>query len=92
MARRLPVLQELLQGDSCGVLVGSVDWANNSNTVDSQELADALSELLEDVDKQNLLGQNCFEVSSNFVWGKVVQDYEVALATAVSDYSAISNQ
>jgi glycosyltransferase involved in cell wall biosynthesis len=86
VARRLPVLDELLQKGSCGVLVGSMYWESNSNTVDSQELAKVLSDLLENVNQQTLLGQRSFKASSEFVWDKVVRSFETSLTMAVSEY------
>ncbi len=78
IARRLPVLEELLENGRAGLLVGIPDVKNNHVSVTVGELADAVSRLLESPALCAELGQNCRRVSDQFVWDQVVKKFEEA--------------
>ena len=87
VARRLPVLEELLENGRAGLLVGAPDRKNNVVDISADELAVMLYRLLNAPEECSRLGQNCRRVSERFVWPEVVKRFEAAYETALSDYA-----
>jgi glycosyltransferase involved in cell wall biosynthesis len=84
IARRLPVLVELLEDGRAGLLVGKPGVKNNRVPVTADELANAMTELLESPAKCAELGENCRRVSGQFIWPQVVTRFEAAYRAALA--------
>ncbi len=84
IARRLPVLEELLENGRAGLLVGQPDVKNNRVPVSDDELADAIFELLDAPAKGAALGENCRRVSDRFIWPQIVLRFENAYRAALA--------
>jgi glycosyltransferase involved in cell wall biosynthesis len=78
VARRLPVLEELLENGRAGLLVGTPDRKNNVVDISADELAVMLYGLLNAPEECSRLGENCRRVSEKFVWPEVVKRFEAA--------------
>lgn len=78
IARRLPVLEELLKGGKAGLLVGTMDAARNANDLHATELSAAITGLLDDPELSARLGQECRIASDAFIWPRVVRSFEQA--------------
>lgn len=83
IAKRLPVLDELLQEGQAGLLLGTQDVPRNCVTLSADELAQGIRSLLSAPAMQETLGSCLFRVSENFVWDKVVQRFEGAYEEAL---------
>ncbi len=83
VARRLPVLEELLENGRAGLLVGQPDVKNNHVPLAAEELAATLEQLLATPEKRRELGQNCRRVSEKFIWPEVVRQFESAYQAAL---------
>jgi glycosyltransferase involved in cell wall biosynthesis len=82
VARRLPVLEELLENGRAGLLLGK---QNTKNAVDltAEELAVRLYQLLNSPEECVRLGENGHRVSEKFVWPEVVKRFEAAYQSAL---------
>ena len=87
VARRLPVLEELLENGRAGLLVGTPDRKRNAVDVTAEELAASLYQLLNSPEECARLGQNCRTVSEEFVWPKVVKRFEYAYEAALGNHA-----
>jgi glycosyltransferase involved in cell wall biosynthesis len=76
IARRLPVLEELLEGGNAGLLVGKPNSARNENLLEPDELAQQLLDLFQYPEKALQFGTECRRVSEKFIWPKVVRNFE----------------
>jgi glycosyltransferase involved in cell wall biosynthesis len=85
VARRLPVLEELLENGRAGLLVGTPDTKRNAVDVTAEELAAGLYQLLKSPEECARLGQNCRRVSDKFVWPEVVKRFEAAYKAALGN-------
>jgi glycosyltransferase involved in cell wall biosynthesis len=83
IARRLPVLEELLDGGSAGLLLGTPDPQSNSATLKAQELASGLLKLLSSPEDCRRLGENCRQASDSFIWPAVIRRFERAYFAAI---------
>jgi len=83
VARRLPVLEELLENGSAGLLVGTPDTKKNAVDVTPEELAASLYQLVNSPEECARLGQNCRRVSDKFVWPEAVKRFEAAYHEAL---------
>jgi glycosyltransferase involved in cell wall biosynthesis len=85
VARRLPVLEELLENGLAGLLVGVSNTKRNTAEITAQELATSLCNVLNSPEECARLGQNCRRVSEKFVWPKVVKRFEAAYEAALGN-------
>jgi glycosyltransferase involved in cell wall biosynthesis len=83
VARRLPVLVELLDNGRAGLLVGTPDRKGNAVDVTADELTASLYQLLNSPEECSRLGQNCRRVSDKFVWPEAVKRFEAAYQGAL---------
>ncbi len=83
VARRLPVLEELLGKGGAGLLVGTPNTKRNAVDLTPEELAASLYQLLNSPEECARLGQNCRRVSEKFVWPEVVKRFECAYEAAL---------
>lgn len=89
VARRLPVLEELLEHGRAGLLVGTPDTTRNAVELTAEELAAGLYQLLSSPEQCARLGQNCRRVSEKFVWPEVVKRFECAYEAALDNYAQV---
>jgi glycosyltransferase involved in cell wall biosynthesis len=87
IARRLPVLEELLENGRAGLLVGRPGKKRNAVDVTADELATGLYQLLRSPEECARLGENCRRVSEKFVWPHVVKSFEAAYQGALGNVS-----
>jgi glycosyltransferase involved in cell wall biosynthesis len=78
IARRLPVLEELLEGGKAGLLVGRANPIKNENILDSEELSDQILNLIQNPRLAAQIGKECRRVSGNFIWQEVVRKFEAS--------------
>jgi glycosyltransferase involved in cell wall biosynthesis len=78
IARRLPVLEELLEGGKAGLLVGRANPIKNENILDSEELSDQILKLIQNPRLAAQIGAECRKVSGNFIWQEVVRKFEAS--------------
>ena len=83
VARRLPVLEELLENGRAGLLVGTPSTNRNAVDVTADELAASLYQLLNSPEECDRLGQNCRRVSDKFLWPEAVKRFEAAYHEAL---------
>jgi glycosyltransferase involved in cell wall biosynthesis len=83
IARRLPVLEELLKDGTAGLLVGKMKYGSNANQLTAAELAGALEGLLDDSELTRTLGKKCQMVSEHFIWPRIVERFEHAYFSAL---------
>lgn len=84
VARRLPVLEELLENGRAGLLVGTPDKKRNVVDLRAEELAASLYQLLNSPEECARLGRNCRRVSDKFVWSQIVKNFEAVYETALA--------
>ena len=85
VARRLPVLEELLENGRAGLLLGKQNTKENSVDLTAKELAASLQQLLSSPKDRLRLGENCRRVSEEFIWDKVIKRFETAYRTALEN-------
>ncbi len=85
VARRLPVLEELLENGRAGLLLGTQNTKENAVDLTAEELAASLYQLLNSPEQRRRLGQNCRRVSEEFIWDKVVKRFEAAYRAALDN-------
>jgi glycosyltransferase involved in cell wall biosynthesis len=78
IARRLPVLEELLENGKAGLLVGRANPAKNENRLEPEELSDQILHLIQNPRLAAKIGEECRRVSEEFIWAKVVKRFEHA--------------
>ena len=76
IARRLPVMEELLEGGKAGVLVGSPNPAKNENRLEPLDLTQQLLQLLHNPSIAFQIGVEAQRVSKRFTWDEVVKNFE----------------
>lgn len=84
VARRLPVLEELLGNEQAALLVGTPGDYGNRVDVTVKELAEALGRVLEDTALAKRLGANAHRVSTRFIWARVVPRFIAAYHLALA--------
>lgn len=89
IARRLPVMQELLNDGEAGLLAGTMNRQTNSNRLLPGELAEAILCLLRDPELQARIGQACRRCSDNFTWQRVAARFEQGYQRVLSDWAEI---
>ncbi|MEL7355042.1 MAG: glycosyltransferase family 4 protein [Cyanobacteria bacterium J06560_6] len=87
VARRLPVLEELLERKEAILLDGTAYGEGNKVNLTHIELGNAVLKLLENPKLSKKIGQNAYQVASDFVWSKVTSNFEEAYAKAISHYA-----
>jgi glycosyltransferase involved in cell wall biosynthesis len=85
VARRLPVLEELLDNGRAGLLLGKQNTKNNTVDLTADELTASLHQLLNSAEERRRLGETCRRVSEEFVWDKVVKRFEAAYRAALDN-------
>jgi len=78
IARRLPVLEELLENGKAGLLVGRANPAKNKNILEPEELSDQILNLIQNPRLAAQIGEECRRVSGEFIWSKIVEKFEHA--------------
>jgi glycosyltransferase involved in cell wall biosynthesis len=74
---------ELLEDGEGGLLVGRLDLSNNSNSLTIEELRDAMVKLIDQPELAATLGAECRRISEQFIWGRVVRNFEKSWWMAV---------
>jgi len=92
LARRLPVLQELLGAENAAILAGSEDASDNRVEISADELAVELFRLLTNPDERKRIGENAFRVSRRFLWPAVVTRFEQAYENTVLTFQKFGGQ
>jgi glycosyltransferase involved in cell wall biosynthesis len=87
VARRLPVLEELLENGRAGLLVGTLNRKRNAVELTAEELSTSLCQLLSSPAECDRLGRNCRRVSDKFVWPEVVKRFECAYKAALGNHA-----
>lgn len=85
IARKLPVLEELLGRYNGALLIGTPYGEGNQVQVTLEELSDAILRLLKEPELANQIGKNAESVASEFIWSKVVTRFEDAYHQAIAD-------
>jgi glycosyltransferase involved in cell wall biosynthesis len=83
IARRLPVLEELLDGGEAGVLVGRKNAEKNENQVTCEEIAVEVLTLINNPGFSFKIGERCRRVSEKFIWPSIVENFESAYQKAL---------
>ena len=78
IARKLPVLEELLENGKAGLLVGQANPAKNENRLEPEELGDQILNLIQNPRLAAQIGSECRRVSGEFIWSKIVEKFEHA--------------
>ena len=78
IARKLPVLEELLEGGNAGLLVGRANPSKNENYLEPQELSEQILNLIQNSRFAAQIGEECRRVSGKFVWPEVVKKFEAS--------------
>ncbi len=78
LARRLPVLDELLGVENAAVLVGKNGAMDNRVEVSATELAVEMERMLSNPAEQKHLGDNAYRVSRKFLWPIIADHFEKA--------------
>lgn len=76
VARRIPVLEELIGRRRAGLLVGRATGDGNQVEVTPDELSAAILEIVRSPALASELGANCRAASDEFVWPKIVARFE----------------
>jgi glycosyltransferase involved in cell wall biosynthesis len=76
IARRLPVMEELLENGKAGLLVGRGNPAKNENKLEPEELSEQILNLIQNPRLAAQIGEECRRVSGNFVWSNIVDQFE----------------
>jgi glycosyltransferase involved in cell wall biosynthesis len=78
IARRLPVLEELLEGGKAGLLVGLANSARNENRLEPEELSEQILNLIQNPRLAAKIGQECRRISEKFIWPEIVKKFEAS--------------
>ena len=85
IARRLPVLEELLGQYEAALLVGAACGSGNQVELQPVELTEAMMRVLNDGVHTTSIGQNAYRISEEFLWSRVVLRFEAAYQRAIYD-------
>jgi glycosyltransferase involved in cell wall biosynthesis len=83
IARRLPVLEELLEGGKAGLLVGRANPSKNENRLETEELSDQILNLIQNPRLAVQIGEECRRVSGKFIWPEVVKKFDASYQRVV---------
>jgi glycosyltransferase involved in cell wall biosynthesis len=83
LARRLPVLEELLGRTQAASLIGRPTGPGNRIEVSADELGSEMIRLLANPEAREQMGQNAYRVSQRFLWGEVAGRFERAYCNAL---------
>jgi len=89
IAKRLPVLEELLENGRAGLLIGRQNAKQNAVDLTAEDLAARLYQLLNSPEECVRLGENCHRVSEKFVWPEIVKRFEAAYRSALRNSGPI---
>jgi glycosyltransferase involved in cell wall biosynthesis len=84
IARNIPVLQELL-GPDAAILPGVPDDSMNTAFLTAQELMVTMSNILLSKVQCQDLGERCYKRASEFIWPKIVKNFENSYLSAIRD-------
>lgn len=76
VARKLPVLEELLGTGNAAILVGKGNGLDNRVAISVEELTVEIARLLSDPAEQKRMGDNAFAVSQRFLWAAITARFE----------------
>jgi glycosyltransferase involved in cell wall biosynthesis len=85
IGRKLPVLEELLGAERAALLLGEPINKQNKVRLTALELAEGMQRLLSDPELCRQIGDACHRVSENFLWPKVVGNFERAYQAALKN-------
>ncbi|MEA5516901.1 glycosyltransferase family 4 protein [Nodularia sp. UHCC 0506] len=85
IARKLPVLEELLGEQEAALLIGQAYAEGHQVNLDVQELSSAMLKLLNDSDLSVKIGKNAYRVAREFLWSKIVTRFEAAYNQAIAN-------
>lgn len=86
IARRLPVLEELLEREDAIVLAGKAYGEGNKVNLTPEELGSSILALLNDCERRERIGLRAQQVSEQFTWDTVVTNFEAAYRAAILNY------
>ena len=86
VARKLPVLMELLENGKAGLLVGESDARKNFALLTPKVLAASLQQLLSSPHLCSEIGRESYRVSEQFIWPRVVRKFEGAYKASLVKY------
>ena len=78
IARRLPVLEELLEGGKAGLLVGRANTVKNENLLEPDELSEQILNLIQNPRLAAQIGEECRSVSGKFIWPEIVKKFDAS--------------
>ena len=84
LARRLPVLQELLESKEAAILLGRQEPLDNRVELSADELGAEMFRLLVSPDERKRIGENAFTVSQKFLWPVITTRFENAYKEALN--------
>jgi glycosyltransferase involved in cell wall biosynthesis len=84
IARKLPVLEELLGRQGAGLLVGTACGEGNQIHLEPTELTHSILRLLNNPTTSELLGENAYRVSTQFLWPVVVSRFEKSYSDSIN--------
>ncbi len=86
IARRLPVLEELLGQHKAALLLGTACGSGNQIDLQPAELSEAMMRVLNDGAITTSIGQNAYRISEEFLWSRVVLRFEAAYQRAIANF------
>ena len=84
LARRLPVLQELLESKEAAILLGQQAPLDNRVELSADELGAEMFRLLVSPAERKRIGENAFTVSQKFLWPVITTRFENAYKEALN--------
>ena len=78
VARNVPVLRELLENGSAGLLLGTPNERGNWAALGPEELAVGVLNLLSSPDKCQKMGENGRRISEQFLWPRIIENFEAS--------------
>jgi glycosyltransferase involved in cell wall biosynthesis len=87
IARRLPVLEELLGRHDAAFLVGKAYGEGNQVDLTPEELGEAIIKIFTEQNLGAQIGQNANRVAHEFIWAKIISNFEDAYNNAISTAS-----
>ena len=87
IGRKMPVLQELLGQSEAALLVGD----QHHECLNPDALKEAILSILNHPERARNLGENAYRVSSQFLWSKVVLNFESAYFSICQKDDSVKN-
>jgi glycosyltransferase involved in cell wall biosynthesis len=83
IARKIPVLKELL-GDDAALLLGEADYSTNTVKLSPDQLARGMAKLMDGDSSFRNLGDHLYAIARKFVWNKIVRNFEQSYYKAMT--------